>query len=69
MTYEVLGLDHMQIAIPVGREPAAIEFSGQLVTALTAAGHDVRSGGTINGVTQTFTDDPFGNRIELVAAP
>jgi len=122
MTHEVLGLDHMQIAIPVDGEPTAIEFYGgllglpqlpkpepqasrggcwfragpiqihlgaeadfraakkahpalivsgldHLVSALKAAGHDVRSGDTINGITQTFTDDPFGNRIELIAAP
>lgn len=121
MTHEVLGLDHMQIAIPVGGEPTAIEFYNgvlglpqlpkpepqalrggcwfqagptqihigveadfrpakkahpalivrgldTLVEALKAAGHDVRAGDTIDGVTQTFTDDPFGNRIELVAA-
>lgn len=112
----------MQIAIPVGGEPAAIEFYGQLlglpelakpeplagrggcwfqagpvqihlgveeafvpakkahpalivsgieslVEALRSAGHDVRTGATIDGVTQTFTDDPFGNRIELVPTP
>ncbi len=122
MTHEVLGLDHIQIAIPVGGEPAAIEFYGELlglaqlpkpaplaarggcwfqagpmqlhlgadsaflaakkahpalivsgldalVEALQAAGYDIRPGATVDGVTQTFTDDPFGNRIELVAAP
>lgn len=121
MTHEVLGLDHMQIAIPVGGEPEAIAFySGVLgltqlpkpeplasrggcwfqagpmqihlgadadflaakkahpalivsdidsmLEALEAAGHEVRAGATIDGVTQTFTDDPFGNRIELVPA-
>lgn len=121
MTHEVLGLDHMQIAIPAGSEPEAIEFYGGLLglrqlpkpdemagrggcwfqagpiqihlgvdpnfiaakkahpalivsgvdalsNELRAAGHEVRSGLTVNGVTQTFTDDPFGNRIELVPA-
>lgn len=121
MTHEVLGLDHMQVAMPVGGEPAAIAFYGALlglfqvpkpeplaarggcwfqagpiqihlgadpdflpakkahpaltvsglealVDALRAAGHDVRPGATVDGVTQTFTDDPFGNRIELVAS-
>lgn len=121
MTHEVLGLDHMQIAIPVGGEASAIAFYGgvlgltqlpkpeplasrggcwfqagpvqihlgveveflaakkahpalivsgldDLVAALRAAGHEVRAGATIDGVTQTFTDDPFGNRIELVPA-
>jgi len=121
MTHEILGLDHMQIAIPVGGEPEAVAFYGgvlgltqlpkpeplaarggcwfqagpmqihlgaeeaflaakkahpalivsgidDLVAALKAAGHEVRPGATIDGVTQTFTDDPFGNRIELVPA-
>lgn len=31
MTHQVLGLDHMQIAIPVGGEPAAVEFYGGLL--------------------------------------
>lgn len=121
MTHEVLGLDHMQIAIPVGGEPVAIAFYGgvlgltqlpkpeplasrggcwfqagpmqihlgadadflaakkahpalivsgidSMVEALEAAGHEVRAGATVDGVTQTFTADPFGNRIELVPA-
>jgi len=121
MNHEVLGLDHMQITIPIGGEPAAIDFysgllgltqlrkpeplasrggcwfqagsmqihlgtdagfvaakkahpalivSGidDLVAALQAAGHEVRAGATVDGVTQTFTEDPFGNRIELVPA-
>lgn len=121
MLHEVLGLDHMQIAIPVGGEPRAVAFYAgllglpelakpeplaarggcwfqagpiqihlgvedpfipakkahpalivsnldSLVEALLAAGHEVRDGATIDGITQTFTDDPFGNRIELVSA-
>ncbi len=121
MTHEVLGLDHLQLAIPVGSEPTAVAFYGDLlgltqlakpeplasrggcwfqagpiqihlgadpnftaakkahpalivadldalIAALIAAGHDVRDGATIDGVTQHFTDDPFGNRIELIAA-
>ncbi|MEO9224258.1 MAG: VOC family protein [Acidimicrobiales bacterium] len=39
-----------------------------LARALEAAGHLVREGNTINGRVQQFVDDPFGNRIELVAA-
>ncbi len=39
-----------------------------LIADLEAAGHEVRAGATVDGVTQTFTDDPFGNRIELIAA-
>lgn len=122
MTHQVLGLDHLQIAIPVGSEREAVEFYGGLLglaqlpkpdemagrggawfqagsiqihlgadpdfvpakkahpalivsgietlaNALSAAGHEVRDGLTVDGVTQTFTDDPFGNRIELVGTP
>ncbi len=121
MTYRVHGIDHVQVAIPVGGEPAAEAFYGdllgfqqltkpealagrggcwfqagsvqlhvgadssfvaakkahpaflfegldELVAALVEAGHEVRTGATIDGVTQIFTDDPFGNRIELIEA-
>jgi len=121
MAHRVLGLDHVQLTIPVGAEPEAVTFYGdllglpqlpkpealagrggcwfqagsmqlhlgadaafapankahpalivdgldQLLTALDQAGHEVRSGATIDGITQVFTDDPFGNRIELIAA-
>mgnify|MGYP000320944985 CR=1 FL=1 len=121
MTHQILGLDHVQLAMPVGAEAEAIAFfSGvlglrqrrkpdalagrggcwfqagavqlhvgadpdfrpakkahpalmvdgldALVEALISGGHPVREGATIAGVTQLFTDDPFGNRIELVAA-
>ena len=121
MGHRITGIDHVQLAIPVGAEEEAIAFYGgllrlqqmakpevlagrggcwfqagalqlhlgadpaftpaskahpalivegldDLVTALRDAGYEVRAGATIDGVTQTFTDDPFGNRIELVAA-
>ena len=45
-----------------------VDGLASLIADLEAAGHDVRAGATIDGVTQTFTDDPFGNRIELIAA-
>lgn len=67
------------VQLHVGADPAftparkahpAFVFEGleELTSALRAAGHDVRDGAVINGVTQQFTDDPFGNRIELIAA-
>ena len=121
MAHQVHGLDHVQLAIPIGSEAEAITFYGgvlglpqlpkpealaarggcwfqagsiqlhlgadptfapakkahpalvvsgldDLMAALSRAGHEVREGATIDGVTQIFTDDPFGNRIELVAA-
>lgn len=46
-----------------------VEGLDELADQLTAAGFTVRTGDTVNGRTQRFTDDPFGNRIELIAAP
>lgn len=43
-----------------------VEDLPALVTALQAAGFEVRIGDTVEGRQQRFTDDPFGNRIELV---
>lgn len=118
----IVGLDHVQLAMPRGGEPVARDFYGgllglpeepkpeplasrggcwfidgpvqihlgveadfrparkahpalvvddldALVERLEAAGHEVRSGDAVNGRVQRFVDDPFGNRIELVAAP
>jgi len=39
-----------------------------LIAALEAAGHPVRVGDTVDGRTQRYVDDPFGNRIELLDA-
>ncbi len=118
----VVGLDHMQISMPVGGEEKAAEFYvgvlgltqvpkpppinakggcwfeegdvhlhlgaeedfrpakkahpalliddlDQLKAKLAEAGYEVRPGSVIHGISQWFTDDPFGNRIELIAAP
>ena len=115
---EVLRLDHVQLAMPAGREDEATAFYEgvlgiprvpkppelakrggcwfergalrvhlgvddgfvparkahpalvvrdlpALVAALEAAGHEVRPGDQPG---QAYTDDPFGNRLELVAA-
>jgi hypothetical protein len=40
----------------------------ELVDRLQAAGFEVRTGDVVGGRPQRFVDDPFGNRIELVAA-
>ena len=119
---QVVGLDHVQLAIPPGGEDTARAFySGllgltelekpqplaarggcwfttgtiqihlgieddfrparkahpalvvagldELVDLLVAAGHEVRTGDEVDGRVQHFCDDPFGNRIELIAAP
>jgi diguanylate cyclase (GGDEF)-like protein/PAS domain S-box-containing protein len=41
---------------------------GALTDRLTAAGHDVRPADDLPGTVRAHTDDPFGNRIELVQA-
>ncbi len=117
----IVGIDHVQLAMPVGGEDTARDFFvglmdlvevpkpeplrsrggcwfeqgsvkihlgpdpdftpaekahpallvselGALVERLNGAGYQVRDGATVNGVTQHFTNDPFGNRIELIAA-
>lgn len=117
----IVGLDHVQVAAPVGSEAAARAFFGdllglpeipvpeglrarkavwfaagtqelhigidpqftaaakahpafavpadqldQLAAELSAAGHDVRWDDAIPEVRRFYTDDPFGNRVELV---
>jgi len=39
-----------------------------LVAALAAAGHPFRDDRDLPGVRRGYVDDPFGNRIELIAA-
>ncbi len=39
-----------------------------LVRRLESAGHVVRGEGAIDGPEQRYVDDPFGNRLELLAA-
>lgn len=114
----VVGLDHVQLAIPAGGEdrarwffaellgmtevpkPANLSASGCWFTgggaalhigvdpdfrpakkahpallvddlaalreALAAAGHPIREDKPVEGYTRFFTEDPFGNRIELM---
>jgi catechol 2,3-dioxygenase-like lactoylglutathione lyase family enzyme len=115
----VLRIDHVQLAMPAGEEPAAVAFYdgllglgnvakpahlaarggcwfeagstkvhlgveadfrparkahpallvddlGALSERLEAAGFPVRDGDGVDGFTQRYVDDPFGNRIELL---
>ena len=39
-----------------------------LVARLRAAGYDVRDDANVPGTRRAFVNDPFGNRIELIAA-
>ena len=43
-----------------------VEDLDDLVGRLTAAGHEVRDEGGLDGFRQRYVDDPFGNRIELL---
>jgi catechol 2,3-dioxygenase-like lactoylglutathione lyase family enzyme len=45
-----------------------VEGLDALCEELEAAGHAVRDDDAVPGVRRCFVDDPFGNRIELVAA-
>jgi catechol 2,3-dioxygenase-like lactoylglutathione lyase family enzyme len=116
----IIGLDHVQLAMPPGAEDVAVEFYegvlgitnvpkpphlavrggcwfedpplrlhlgvepdfrparkahpalvvddlDALVERLGAAGHDVRVDVAPDGTAQHYVDDPFGNRLELVA--
>jgi catechol 2,3-dioxygenase-like lactoylglutathione lyase family enzyme len=45
-----------------------VEGLGELVTALSLAGHAVRWDDELAGVRRCFVADPFGNRIELIGA-
>ena len=120
MPPRVIALDHVQLAMPPGREPEAEAFySGllgltrqpkpaplavrggcwfsngsvalhlgvepefrparkahpalvvddldALTVALEAAGRDVRPDTELTGVRRCYVDDPFGNRLELIA--
>ncbi len=122
MTFEVVGLDHVQLAMPAGREeeaetfycgllgferlpkPPALAARGgcwfargpvalhlgveedfrparkahpalvvddlaALETALEAAGIEVRPNAERQPGTGAYADDPFGNRLEFMAAP
>ncbi len=116
----IVGIDHLQLAMPPGGEDEAVRFYGDvlgltpipkpavlavrggcwfdagtvqihlggdatfvparkahpafavtdldsLLARLAEAGIEVRDGAVIDGRIQRFCDDPFGNRIELVA--
>jgi catechol 2,3-dioxygenase-like lactoylglutathione lyase family enzyme len=55
---------------PARKAHPALAVTGieDLCTALEAAGHPVRRSEDVPGTPQWYVDDPFGNRIELVAA-
>lgn len=54
---------------PARKAHPALVVAGyaRLVARLEAAGHAVRADDELAGVVRSFVDDPFGNRIELIA--
>lgn len=55
---------------PARKAHPALRVAGYatLLDALARIGAPVREDDALEGVTRAFTEDPFGNRIELVAA-
>jgi extradiol dioxygenase family protein len=78
----ITGIDHVQVAMPIGREDAARAFYGGLLgmselqkpPILAARGgcaagcECIPADGEIPGVRRFHTSDPFGNRIEFQQA-
>jgi len=58
----VSGLDHVQVAAPPGCE------IDELADRLAAAGAPVTWDDELPGVRRFFTEDPWGDRLELLAA-
>ena len=54
---------------PAAKAHPAFTVAGldELAAALAAAGHRVEWNDDLAGVRRCYTDDPFGNRIELIA--
>ena len=75
----VVGLDHVQIAAPCGCEPEARRFYGELLglpeiekpeplaDRLIAAGETVRWDEALPDQRRFYAEDPWGNRLELLA--
>lgn len=60
-----LGVEDAFVPARKAHPALAVRDLAALVAALEAAGHEVRPG---DHPGQAYTDDPFGNRLELVAA-
>jgi catechol 2,3-dioxygenase-like lactoylglutathione lyase family enzyme len=78
VTAGVIRLEHVQLAMPAGREAEAIAFYEgahaafivddvrALASAVSAAGHVVVDDEPLEGYDRVYVSDPFGNRIELM---
>jgi hypothetical protein len=62
-------LDHVEIAAPPDCEAQARRFYGELLGRLTDGGASVRWDDALPHVRRSFTDDPRGNRVEILASP
>ena len=67
----VLGIDHVQLAMPHGGEPHArraliVGDLAALVARLGEAGIRFKPGKPLEGYVRGDIADPFGNRIELM---
>jgi hypothetical protein len=69
------GPQQLHIGIEPGFAPArkahpALSVSGlaELEAKLHSAGYELRHGEDLPGLRRVFVSDPFGNRIELIAA-
>lgn len=60
----IVGLDHIQLAMPSGEEDAARRFYGGVLRFEEVRPDDV----PFEGKRHCYIDDPFGNRIELIDA-
>jgi len=71
----IVGLDHVQLAMPAGEEDAATAFYSGLLglrrvpkppNLVAAGGVVARTDEPLAGYDRVYVDDPFGNRIELM---
>lgn len=74
----IVGVDHVQLAMPAGGEDLARRFYGDvlgledvpkptaLIVRCVEAGHPVEQAIPLPGVDRVYVADPFGNRIELM---
>jgi len=62
-----LGVDAAFVAAKKAHPALVVDGLDELVAALTAAGAPVRWDDELPDVRRAYTEDPFGNRIELIA--
>ena len=62
-----LGVDHDFVPARRAHPALLVHDLPALAHRLAVAGHPVRDGASVDGIPQRYVDDPFANRIELVA--